>query len=327
MTLLPSVPRRLVLLGGLAALAGCAGGVAETSEDEPMNAPARSGLTPPLGRLITVNGRQVHVWEEGRGPTVILLHGASGNLRDFTFGIAPDLVRNHRVVAFDRPGLGHSAALHDRGESPAEQAAHLDAAAAMAGVARAVVVGHSFGASVAMAWALNHPARVAAVVSLAGAVNPWPGGLGSWYSIASSRLGGATIVPLVAALAPRARAEDAVSGIFTPDPVPEGYIRYVGVDLTLRAPVLRANARQVNGLKPHVTEMAARYPRLTIPVEIVHGTADTIVPAAIHSEPLARTVPAARLTLLPGVGHMPHHARPAETIAAIGRAVRRAGLG
>ena len=61
-------------------------------------------------------------------------------------------------------------------------------------------------------------------------------------------------------------------------------------------------------------------------VEIVHGDADTIVPLDIHSEPLARLLPDATLTVLPGIGHMPHHAAPDAVVAAIDRVFARAAL-
>ncbi len=88
----------------------------------------------------------------------------------------------------------------------------------------------------------------------------------------------------------------------------------------------RENARQVNTLRPQVVAMAARYDALTLPIEIVHGDADTTVPLDIHSGPLARRLANARLTVLPGVGHMPHHADPDAVVAAIDRAAERAGL-
>ena len=81
----------------------------------------------------------------------------------------------------------------------------------------------------------------------------------------------------------------------------------------------RENGRQVLGLKPHVTEMARLYPGLTQPVELLHGTSDTTVLADIHARPLSRLLPQARLTLLPGTGHMPHHARPDAVLESIGR--------
>lgn len=281
---------------------------------------------PPTGQILEIAGKRVHAHVEGDGPDLILLHGASGNVRDFTFGLTGRLSERFRVIAFDRPGLGHSDPLHKKGESPAEQATILDAAAAELGVERAVLVGHSYGGAVAMAWALDHPQRVAAVVPVAAVTMPWPGDLGAWYRMASTEIGSATIVPLVAALTPRSFTHSSIETIFEPQDVPEGYLEHIGIDLTLRRATLRANVKQVGRLLPHVTEMAERYPSLRIPVEILHGEMDTIVPAIVHARRLARLLPDARLTELDGVGHMPHHAAPDATVAAIVRAVARAGL-
>ena len=56
-----------------------------------------------------------------------------------------------------------------------------------------------------------------------------------------------------------------------------------------------------------------------MPVEILHGTADAVVPHAAHALPLARQIPGARLTTLEGVGHMPQHAVLPELLAALRR--------
>ncbi len=87
---------------------------------------------------------------------MILIHGASGNTRDFTFDLAKRLDDRYRVIAFDRPGLGWSDSAGDAGVSPLVQADILRAAADQLGVRNPIVVGHSYGGAVAMAWA---PAR------------------------------------------------------------------------------------------------------------------------------------------------------------------------
>lgn len=312
----------LSLLGSLAA-AGCSVIAAAPAARREAEAARRY---PPTGRFVTVGTRRVHLQTEGRGPDVVLIHGASGNLRDFTFGLMGRLARRYRVTAFDRPGLGWSDDLGDEGVSPLAQAAVLRAAAAEAGIRRPVVVGQSYGGAVAMAWALGAPAETAAVVSIAGATMPWPGGLGPFYAITGSDLGAVTVVPLITAFTSDSRAESAVAGIFAPDPVPDGYLEHIGAGLTLRRESLVVNSRQVNGLKPYVQAMSEAYPRLALPVEAVHGTADTIVPLRIHSEPMVRLLPDARLTVLQGTGHMPHHAAPDAVIAAIDRAAARARL-
>lgn len=310
----------LSLLSTLAA-AGCGAITDGRATEREARAEARY---PPTGRLIEVAGRTVHADQRGSGPDVVLIHGASGNTRDFTFALADVLAREFRVTAFDRPGLGWSDPAGEAGISPLVQAEILRAAAAEMGIRRPVVVGHSYGGAVAMAWALGDPAGTGAVVSLAGATMPWPGGLGPWYTLASSDLGGATVIPLISAFVPERRAGSAIATIFAPDPVPEGYADYVGAGLTLRRETLRTNARQVNGLKPYLQRMSAAYPDLALPVEIVHGTADEIVPHKVHAGPMADLLPDARLTLIEDAGHMIHHSRPDAVIAAIRRAATRA---
>ncbi|SDY26958.1 alpha/beta fold hydrolase [Citreimonas salinaria] len=314
----------------LLALAGC-GVIVERSADR---AVARAEERwPPVGQFTQVDDSRVHYVQRGTGPDVVLIHGAGGNLRDMTFSLVPRLVeRGFRVTAFDRPGLGYTdridesyaGAMNTRAESPQQQAALLAQAARQIGVEDPVVVGHSFGGSVAMAWALDHDA--AAVVSLAGAIMPWPGDIATSYKLLGSRLGGATLAPLAAALIDPMQTADRVEPIFAPNPMPEGYLAHIGPGLSLRPGQLRANARQVQALKGHLRDMSPRYAGLSLPVELVHGAEDDTVGLDIHSVAAAEILPDANLTVLEGVGHMPHHAREGAVVEAIVRAAERAGL-
>ena len=287
---------------------------------------------PPQGQIVTVNGRDVHVSVTGTGPDVVLIHGAGGSNRDFTFDLVERLAGDYRVFAIDRPGFGWSDRISEdlRGplttesEHPVEQARHIVRAVRQLGAERPVVVGHSYGGAVAMGWALEEPA--AAIVILSGATMPWPGEVDWTYRVLGSLAGGAILPPLVSAFVPRGYVAGALDGVFAPQPVPKGYMTQAGVMMATRVGTLRANARQVNALRPHVVEMSERYSDITIPVEILHGTADKTVYAEVHAEPLAALLPDARLTILNGIGHMPHHAVPEEVIAAIHRAADRAGL-
>jgi pimeloyl-ACP methyl ester carboxylesterase len=298
-------------------------------------AAAAEAAYPPEGQLVEVQGRLVHAVTRGRGPDLVLIHGASGNVRDMTFGFMDRLTDRYRVTAFDRPGHGYSDRLRDdlggafvtAGESPMDQAALLRAAAGKLGIERPIVLGHSYGGAVALAWALSDPEETAAVVDVSGVAMPWPGDLSWQYRSNGSALGGALLPPVVAAFPPRWIVDAALVAIFAPNPVPQGYEEHFGVPLTLRAQSLRANARQVNTLRPHVVDMSRHYGSLDLPIEIVHGDADTIVPLSVHSVPLSRLAPGARLVVLPGVGHMPHHSAPEAVMAAIDRARDRAGLG
>ncbi len=279
-----------------------------------------------------MDGVPIHAEVFGEGPDLVLIHGASGNTRDFTFSLVEALQDRYRVIVFDRPGLGWSGQpdgyrgfWNSAAESPQLQAQLLRRAADQLGVETPLVLGHSYGGAVAMAWALDYP-DTAGVIMVAAVSHPWPGDLNWQYPVNASPAGGALLVPLITAFTPPAVIDSVVSSLFKPQAAPEGYTDHIGTGLTLRRKSLRANARQVNSLRPYVVEMAEDYPDLTLPIEIVHGDADTIVPLEVHSVPLADRVESANLTVLDGVGHMPHHVAQREVIAAIDRAAARAGL-
>ncbi|WP_299725556.1 alpha/beta hydrolase [uncultured Tateyamaria sp.] len=288
---------------------------------------------PPTGQLIDVNGVTVHAVQVGQGPDLVLLHGASGSTRDFTFAFADLLKDRYRVTMLDRPGLGwteqidpaHRRAFSTAHASPRDQARLLKAATDQLDVTNPIVLGHSFGGIVGYAWALEFD-DLAGLVSVAGVANPWPGDLGWTYTVNGSAWGGGLVVPVLSAFVPHTLVEETLGSIFEPQVPPEGYLDHVGADLSLRRHSMRANARQVNWLRPYVVEMSAQYGTITVPVEIVHGDADTIVPLAVHSAKVPGQIEGANVTVLPGVGHMPQHTNPDDVIAAIDRVAARAGL-
>ncbi|MCA0940900.1 alpha/beta hydrolase [Salipiger pacificus] len=301
-------------------LAGCGLTGSKAAREEA----AAEAAFPPEGRFLQVDGRRVHYVEAGSGPALVLIHGASGNLRDWTFDAVSRLSPDYRVIAFDRPGLGYTEAEAD-GDSIFDQAALLSAAATQLGATRPIVLGQSYGGAVALAWAANHPERVSALVLLGAASQPWEGGLPFFYKLTAGPLA-PLANPAIAAFAPDARVQEAITEVFAPNPVPAGYAAHIGAPLTLRRESLDANARQRASLKAEIRALAPRYPALDLPVELIHGEADTTVGLQIHSVPTAAQIPGARLTALPGVGHMPQHVSPAQMDAAIARAATRAGL-
>ena len=287
---------------------------------------------PPEGDVVRVAGREVHVVVRGAGPDLVLIHGAGGSARDFTCDLAERLANRFRVYTVDRPGHGWSERIDPSlgrpfartAESPAEQARHLADAVAQLGACNPLLVGHSYGGAVAMAWALEEP--VAGLVLLAGATLPWPGKLPWYYRFFGSPPGGAVLAPVVAAMATERLVARELVHVFAPDPLPQGYARRAGAAMAARTATLRASTRQVVRLRAELARMQSAYAQITVPVEILHGDADTTVYASVHSEPLATRLPDARLAILPGTGHMLHHALPDTVTAAIDRAATRAGL-
>jgi pimeloyl-ACP methyl ester carboxylesterase len=130
------------------------------------------------GETVTVDGVPIHFVRLGAGPPVVVLHGASGNLRDWTFGPAQAIARSNTVIAVDRPGNGLSGLPDRGGERLDVQAALLRGALEQLGVGRVTLVGHSYGGSVALAWALDAPESLDGLVLLAAPSQVWDGGLG-----------------------------------------------------------------------------------------------------------------------------------------------------
>ena len=112
---------------------------------------------PRTGRFVTVDGVKLHYIEKGEGSPVVLLHGNVVTSEDFqTSGVLDLLAARHRVIAFDRPGFGYSDRPHGSAWSARKQAELLREAFVILGINRPVVLGHSLGAAVALALALNH---------------------------------------------------------------------------------------------------------------------------------------------------------------------------
>lgn len=306
------------LVLALAAVGGCA-------QQSANRAPEAEAKYPPEGQFLTVNGHRVHYVEKGNGPPLVLIHGASGSLRDWTFDAVDRLARRYRVIAFDRPGLGYTPRIDRDGASIFEQADLFVAAAAQLGAPRPIVVGHSYGGAVALAWAVDHPDAVSGLVLVSAASQTWDTGLPLFYRVTSGPLG-ALANPAIAALAGEDRVQQAIASVFAPQRVPPGYAAHIGAELALRPDSLRENALQRASLKPEIARMVPRYPDLTLPVELLHGDADTTVGLQIHAVPTARQIPGARLTVLPGVGHAAQHVSAAQMDAAIDRVAHRAGL-
>lgn len=280
---------------------------------------------PATGDWVEVSGVRLHYVEKGEGPPLVLIHGASGNTRDFSFAMIDRLSTRYRVIAFDRPGLGYSDPLEFGRGSIAAQAQILAEAAARLDAPRPIVFGHSYGGAVALAWAVNRPEALSALVLSAAASNTWDTGLGLYYTVLSHPLGQRVVIPLLTAWVPDRVVDAQIDAVFLPQSAPEGYHRHIGAGLTLRRQSMRSNALQRADLLEEIRAQVPRYRDISVPVEIVHGDADDTVPLVTHSEPLSRQIPGANLTVLEGIGHMPHHARPGAIEAAIGRAAARAG--
>lgn len=135
--------------------------------------------TPASERFVEANGLRFHLYDwGGAGRPVLLLHGLASNARIWDF-VAPLLAERARVVAVDQRGHGLTTA-PDTGYGFAETAADLAALIAALGFDRPVIVGHSWGANVAVECAARQPGLAAGLALVDGGIfSPRSDGL-SW---------------------------------------------------------------------------------------------------------------------------------------------------
>lgn len=281
---------------------------------------------PPRGQFVEVDGTRIHAELLGEGPDLVMIHGSNGNTRDMTYALAPVLARHFRVILFDRPGLGFSDALPADAAGIDQQAATLALAARALGSDRPMVLGHSYGGAVALAWAVNHPDSLSALIPVSAASNPWTTPLDLLYRVTSNPIGAAVAVPLITAYVPDWYVTKSLEDVFAPQSEPGDYANHFGPGLSLRRGSLRANAMHRALLLDEIRSLHLRYGEITIPTEIVHGTADDTVNFELHAVNLSNQIKGANLTALDGVGHMPHHVAVDAVVAAVLRAAQRAGL-
>ena len=280
-----------------------------------------AALTPPESEFVAIpfpgtGGIRTHVRTGGDGdPTFVLLHGFAANL--YTWDLVFDEFAEYgRVLAYDRIPYGLSARLLAgdwSGPNPYTPEASIDQLIALLdaqGIERAVLVGNSAGGALAMRAALAHPERVQGLVLISAAVYTISGSPPFIALIANTpqmaRLG-----PLVARLLPALGLEE--SSFHDP---------------AARPPALAAKAAlsfQVDDWDKALWEATAasdrvdltpRLAELTLPVLVVTGDDDRIVPTA-ESVRLAEELPNASLAVLPACGHVAQEECPAALMRAI----------
>lgn len=300
------------LAGGVVALAGAA---------VFNHASARSAEIeyPPIGTLIEVDGVMVHYLDTGgEGAPIVLVHGNGSLIEDFVVsGLVDRLAASHRVIAFDRPGYGYTERPADRIWTAQAQAALFVAAARAIGIERPIVVGHSWGTLVALAWALDHPGEVAALGLLSGYYYPSARLDAMSLVVAELPVVGPVFTDAVAPIQTRIVGPLGNKMIFSPADVPERFKSEIPFGLMLRPSQIRASAKDGAQMPANAGMLTARYGELGLPMAVLWGDGDKLVKQSGQSQRFVDELGTATGHGLPGLGHMIHHSDPDAVAAAI----------
>jgi pimeloyl-ACP methyl ester carboxylesterase len=271
---------------------------------------------PPRGRFVTADGVRLHYVERGTGTPLVLLHGNGSMIEDFeSSGLIDLAAKKYRVIAFDRPGFGHSKRPRTTIWTPEAQADLLAAALKQMGVQRPIVLGHSWGTLVALALASKYPGEIQALVLASGYYYP--------NARADVVILSPPVIPLigdllsytVAPLMSRLIWPLLLRKIFDPSPVPEKFKGFPQ-EMAVRPSQIRASAAESALMIPSAHTLQRQYQMLRMPVAIVAGAEDRLIESE-QSAHLHRDIPHSTLKSVPGTGHMVHQTATGEIMTAI----------
>ena len=221
------------------------------------------------------------------------------------------------MIAYDRPAFGLTERpMQWTGENPYSFEAQVHLLLGLMdqlGVEKAILVGNSAGGTVAVQTALAHPERVERLILVDAAIYEGErrqSALLSWLmqTPQARRLG-----PLFVRRIQDWGRDFAASAWHDPSQITpaiwEGYTKPLKAENWDRALwEFTAASRALN--------LAERLDELTLPVLVISGDDDRIVPTE-NSLRLAQDIPQARLVIVPACGHVPHEEHPDQFMNAI----------
>jgi pimeloyl-ACP methyl ester carboxylesterase len=231
--------------------------------------------------------------------------------------------KNYRVIVFDRPGFGHSNRPRDVIWTPVAQAELINKALEQLGVSHALVLGHSWGASVAIALALKHPALVRGLVLASGYYYPTVRGDVVALSAPAAPLAGDVISHTVSPMVSRLMWPLLMAKIFGPQSVPKKFDGFPK-ELAVRPSQIRASAAESALMIPDAFNVQDQYKTLKMPVSIVAGEGDRLIDIDQQSSRLHADVVQSTFHRVPGTGHMVHQTATGSVMSAIDEVARNA---
>ena len=244
----------------------------------------------------------------GAAETVLYLHGWGGS-KELWWNTLTALGGDIQGVALDLPGTGDTPLPGDVRTMP-DMAQWVAGVCARLELPSVTLVGHSLGGNLAAQVALDFPGLARRLVLVDAALDPsslprngrWP--LSARFGLTALRLSRLAAWPL--AVAGRRIPHAHSGGQWLP------YARRSHLYLSFNTD--EAMQTQLRALydNPHGAERLAA---LAIPLLIMHGRRDAIVPVA-HARALAEALPQSRLVIFPGAQHWPDGHGPAAVRAA-----------
>src|SRR5689334_22445983 len=270
----------------------------------------------PVEHFIDIENTRVRYVEAGAGPVVVLIHGNAGSVDDFDFESLGLLCRDHRVIAVDRPGHGKSARPSDADAHLQYQTRLLHETLLHLGVTHPVLVGHSWGGSLALAYAVEYPKELSAIVLLAPAAYSDGGPDQFMRAVLKTPIVGDVTLTMGRVIFGENQLKKELQKAFYPSSVPEDYLQHASSSW-LRHKQLRAILEDEYSLDKDLEKVSRHYSEISIPVVIVTGDHDRVVSAKQNAYRLKTSIAHSHLIELKNTGHQIPQTHPESIFNAV----------
>ena len=295
------------------------GGLIASPLPLPDNSPVTERCELARDHFITVEGLRIHYLETGAGRTLVMIHGNAGSAEDFGYRAIDLLCDEYRIVAVDRVGHGQSDRPKGKSATLEYQADLLHQTLTQLGITHPILVGHSWGASLALAYALKYQMELSAMVLIAPAAYPDSGGNRLLRMAVTPPVVGDASLLLGRLILGRRILKRELSRAFYPEPVPEEYLQRAAASWLTRRH-LKAYLEDEWTLNTSLKHLSRRYSEIKVPVVIVTGDQDMVVVAKDNAYRLKNTLARANLIEVKDAGHEIPQTHPETIYAAIKKA-------
>jgi pimeloyl-ACP methyl ester carboxylesterase len=307
-----------------AILGAAAGAIAVTAFLNHRLAKTAERSNPPQGRFVCVNGVRLHYIERGTGEALVLLHGNGSIVQYFeTSGLVELASEKYRVIAFDRPGYGHSSRPRNVIWTPQKQADLIHDALIALGVENATVLGHSWSCTIALELAKRYPAFVNGLILASGYYYPTPRVDVVALSLPAVPLLGDVVRYTISPLVSRLMWPLMMKTLFGPAPIPKKFDGFPK-GLAVRPSQVRASASEAAMMIPYALLCPPNLAVLEMPVSIVVGGKDRLIHPEKQSGRLQKENPDQALLRLAHAGHMVHQTETEAVMGMIDQTARAA---
>lgn len=265
------------------------------------------------GKHITVKGMKLRVHQTGKGPDVLFIHGSIGSLEDFE-AVLP-MLKDFRVTSFDRIGHGFSEMPDTRADINSN-AEYTSALIDTLGLKNVILVGHSYGGSIALQMAIDQDPNIKALVLLAPAcqvaeTNPVE-------HVFSQPVVGLGLLRLLRPFIAESMLSDGLLYSLHPNQgdVATGFVGH-RVQLWNEPGILFTRTQQTSVVETELAEMSKQYQYIKYPTTILLGEQEGHKDIYEGSTKLAEQISDAKLRLIKYAGHYLQYKEPhtvAETI-------------